>query len=217
MPSALTDLERKILDYMVFYLRSNTYQPSIREIGEQFGIKSTKTVSEHLQALAEKGYLERDPSRSRGIRILGMDLDPQTISVPCFREIPDDHDPLRGSRAETHLSMDRRIAGSKGSYFVRARGDEIPGLGLSEGDFLLVEPTNSEEIENGDLLAVRNGERAGFFRLARNGSTVLLEPARPGEAPTPVVDLSRIRLLGRVTALYRRMNGVGAIMSTTAH
>jgi repressor LexA len=43
MPTALTDIERRILDYMVDYLRSNTYQPSIREIGERFGIKSTKT------------------------------------------------------------------------------------------------------------------------------------------------------------------------------
>jgi SOS-response transcriptional repressor LexA len=47
MSASLTDIERKILDYMVHYLRSNTYQPSIREIGERFGIKSTKTVSEH--------------------------------------------------------------------------------------------------------------------------------------------------------------------------
>ena len=42
----LNELERQILDYMVQYLRTNTYQPSIREIGERFRIKSTKTVSE---------------------------------------------------------------------------------------------------------------------------------------------------------------------------
>jgi len=57
MSASLTDIERKILDYMVQYLRSNTYQPSIREIGERFGIKSTKTVSEHLQALADGAWL----------------------------------------------------------------------------------------------------------------------------------------------------------------
>ena len=74
MEQSITEIERKILDFMVHYLRSNTYQPSIREIGERFGIKSTKTVSEHLQALADKGFLERDSSRSRGVRILGVDL-----------------------------------------------------------------------------------------------------------------------------------------------
>ena len=78
---ALPELEREILDFMVQYLRSNTYQPSIREIGRRFGIKSTKTVSEHLQVLADKGFLERDPSRSRGVKILGIDLNLSLIHI----------------------------------------------------------------------------------------------------------------------------------------
>ena len=52
MPEPLTKIERRILNYLVDYLKENTYQPSIREIGKRFGIKSTKTVSEHLQSLA---------------------------------------------------------------------------------------------------------------------------------------------------------------------
>ena len=112
MPPSLNDIERKILDYMVQYLRSNTYQPSIREIGERFGIKSTKTVSEHLQALADKGFLERDPSRSRGVRILGVDLSGDTVSVPFYREMPTDKAGVRVDRAEMHLSLDRRLGGN---------------------------------------------------------------------------------------------------------
>src|SRR5210317_1850664 len=105
MPPNLTEIERKILDYMVEYLRSNTYQPSIREIGERFGIKSTKTVSEHLQALADKEFLERDPSRSRGVKILGMDLNATAVSVPCFPQLPEDRSGQRAYRAETFLTL----------------------------------------------------------------------------------------------------------------
>jgi repressor LexA len=72
MPKPLTSLERRILDFIVEYLRRNTYQPSIREIGSRFGIKSTKTVSEYLQSLADKGWIERDSSRSRGVRVIGL-------------------------------------------------------------------------------------------------------------------------------------------------
>src|SRR5687767_2194346 len=82
MPKPLTSLERRILDYLVEYLRKNTYQPSIREIGKRFGIKSTKTVSEYLQALADKGWVERDPSRSRGVRLIGVEVNTETVSVP---------------------------------------------------------------------------------------------------------------------------------------
>ena len=74
MSEPLSKMERRILDYLVDYLKRNTYQPSIREIGRRFGIKSTKTVSEYLQSLADKGFIEREASRSRGVRIVGLEL-----------------------------------------------------------------------------------------------------------------------------------------------
>src|SRR5262245_15201359 len=82
MPKPLTSTERRIIDSLVEYRRKNTYQPSIREIGKRFGIKSTKTVSEYLQSLADKGWVERDPSRSRGVRLISLELNPDTVTVP---------------------------------------------------------------------------------------------------------------------------------------
>src|SRR5688572_10561241 len=157
MATALTDIERRILDFMVEYLRSNTYQPSIREIGERFGIKSTKTVSEHLQALADKGFLERDPSRSRGVRILGVDLNPDAVSLPCFRDLPDARG-MRPDRAESFLTLDRKLVPNRGAFIVRANGEGLAVLGVSEGDYLLVEPTSIDQVEDGAVLVVRDGE-----------------------------------------------------------
>src|SRR5829696_10030296 len=79
MSEPLSKMERRILDYLVEYLRRNTYQPSIREIARRFGIKSTKTVSEYLQSLADKGWIERDPSRSRGVRVIGLAMNADTV------------------------------------------------------------------------------------------------------------------------------------------
>ncbi len=217
MPGALTEVERKILDFMVHYLRANTFQPSIREIGEEFGIKSTKTVSEHLRALADKGYLERDPSRSRGVRILGEDLNAQTISIPCYTEVPRERDGFPLNRAESYLSMDRRMAGPKGSYFVRAKEEELGGLGMSEGDFLLVEPAGRADLEEGDVIVARVDERPRFFRYTSNGSSVLLRSGRRGEDVVAVDDPERVDVRGRVTALFRRMDGGVMPMSPTAH
>ena len=131
--SSLTEIERKILDFMFLYLRTNTYQPSIREIGEKFGIKSTKTVSEHLQALADKGFVERDPSRSRGVKIIGMDLNAQTVSVPCFRELPDVDGGMSTDGVDMYVSMDRRFAAGKGSFMVHAPGDRLAAAGINSG------------------------------------------------------------------------------------
>ena len=218
MPPSLSDIERKILDYMVQYLRSNTYQPSIREIGERFGIKSTKTVSEHLQALADKGFLERDPSRSRGVRILGVDLSGDTVSVPCYREMPTDKGGVRTDRAEMHLALDRRLGGAKGSFFVRAKKDELAVLGVREGDFVLLEPVDAHALGEGDVVALRLSGGSDFHRIVKNGGNgVSLEALRGGGETTEVEDASALALLGRVTVLLRRLEGEAAQVSLTTH
>jgi repressor LexA len=216
MSASLTDIERKILDYMVQYLRSNTYQPSIREIGERFGIKSTKTVSEHLQALADKGFLERDPSRSRGVRILDVDLSADSVPVPYFRDIPTDRLTPRDG-AETHLSLDRRLAGGRGSFFVRAKGDELELLGVREGDYLLIEPIEVDALADGEVVVIKSADRPQFRRVSRNGRGITLHSLRPGIEAIAVDDAPPVPLLGKVSAFFRRLDAEAGRVGLTAH
>jgi len=216
-PQSLSEIERKILDFMVQYLRANTYQPSIREIGERFGIKSTKTVSEHLQALADKGFLERDPSRSRGVKILGVDLSAQAVSVPCFDQLPEDRAGFRADQASFHLSLDRRLAGEKGVVFVRASSNELAVLGVHEGDYVLIEPAAFDELEDGDIVVARVGSGSWFHRMSTNGRGVRLESLRAGGGITAVEEPERLQILGRVTAFYRRLDGSAGPLNLTHH
>jgi repressor LexA len=216
MPAALNDLEQRILDYMVRYLRTRTYQPSIREIGEEFGIRSTKTVSEHLRALADKGYLERDPSRSRGVRMLGVDLNPDTVSLPCYGSLPDPAATRRTDGAESYLTLDRRMAGPSGSYFVRVRDEKTAPAGIQEGDLILIEPVERDGIREGDLLAVNLDGRQELHRFSRRGQTAFLTPAGGG-APLALERLSDLKVSGRVAALHRRLDGVGVTAGGRAH
>ena len=217
MPPNLSEIERRILDYMVEYLRSNTYQPSIREIGEEFSIKSTKTVSEHLQALAEKGFLERDPSRSRGVKILGMDLNAQAVSVPCFARLPDDNRGRRTSRAEMFLTLDRRLAGDRGAFFVQARAEELASLGLVEGDYVLVEPASVTEVPDGAIVAAKLADQSSYYRFARNGSAIQLHPLTGRGRATRIDDSDSLVLHGRVTGMYRRMDQHPVAATAIAH
>ena len=209
----LTEIEKKILEFMVQYLRVNTYQPSIREIGERFGIKSTKTVSEHLQALADKGYLERDPSRSRGVKILGMDLSAQTVSLPCYLEVPR----CRGEKADAHLSIDRRLGGERGGFFVRAGTADLAVMGIQEGDYVLVEPATVADAEDGAVVVAQVGNGSWFHRLTRNGTGFRLESLRAGGEKIVVGEGDRLQLLGRVTAFYRRVEDGAGGLNLTHH
>lgn len=197
------EIERRILDYMESYLRRHTYQPSVREIGARFGIKSTKTVSEHLKALAAKGYLERDPSRSRGARIVGLDLNAETRSVPCYTRIAHWRDDGREEEPPQSYAIDRRLAGAAGSFFVGVSGDEAGALGYEDGDLLLVQPVLAPEIRDGDILAVHVADGAGFYRYDQAGD--LLHPGSPEAAAIPALRLEALAVAGRVTACLRQV------------
>jgi len=217
MPLNLTEIERKILDYMVGYLRENTYQPSIREIGERFGIKSTKTVSEHLQALADKGFLERDPSRSRGVKILGMDLNAQAVSVPCFSALPEDRGAPRTSRAEMFLTLDRRLAGDKGAFFVQAHSEELGSLGCVEGDYVLLEPATPGDLAEGAVVAARIDGKSRYYHFSRNGTGATLRPLSGSGVATVVENPDQLTILGRITGMYRRMDHLPPAVTGVAH
>ena len=212
---ALPRLEREILDFMVQYLRSNTYQPSIREIGKRFGIKSTKTVSEHLQVLADKGFLERDPSRSRGVKILGIDLNTQTVSVPCFDRVPKTVSGFRIEDAELHLSVDRRMGGVQGSFIVVAAVNDLALVVVEEGDHILISPASMEELETGAIIAADLGEGISYYRFTEREAGARLESLQPGNNES-LIEPTTLDLLGRVIGLYRRMDN-GSKVNLTQH
>jgi repressor LexA len=197
MPKPLTELERRVLDYVIEYLRKNTYQPSIREIGREFSIKSTKTVSELLQSLADKGWIERDPSRSRGVRLHGVDMTATTVAVPLLTDVD-------GPPAD-HYALDRRLAGGAGAFLFEMSGSHLDAFGILAADLLVVEPVDPETIRSGDLLLVRDGTQSDVRRCTRGDSELVLEPSADGGAPVTLKGRQLGAVLGRVTGVVRRL------------
>ena len=72
MPDALTDRQREILDFITASITERGYPPTLREIGEHFGIRSTNGVNDHLKALEKKGHLRREDLKSRAMRPTSM-------------------------------------------------------------------------------------------------------------------------------------------------
>ncbi|HEV2181770.1 MAG TPA: hypothetical protein VGR59_15690 [Gemmatimonadaceae bacterium] len=177
MPETLTPIERKVYHYLLDFLTENTYQPSVREIGREFRIKSTKTVSEILQSLARKGFIERDPSRSRGVRLLGYQGAGRTMPVPPYAA---DSAASTTTRI-TYLTLDRRFVPNERVFYVRVDNvaSAAPGGGILSGDYVLVDPVGSTA--PGDLYAEREGPGGGVTlrvsetapRHANGGGTVL--------------------------------------------
>lgn len=142
MPEPLTELERRVYHYLIDFLSANTYQPSIREIARELGIKSTKTVSDLLRSLERKGCIERDQSRSRGVRLVGYAASGRTQPVPCFGTVTAAATPaVRPEQRTGFITVDRRYVPDDGSYFLKISGDAFAANGILDGDFVLVSPT----------------------------------------------------------------------------
>ena len=142
MAEQLTKLESSVYHYLLDFTAENTYQPSIRDIGKQFKIKSTKTVSDLLQSLARKGYIERDPARSRGVNLLGFGAALRTQPVPFYGRIHAGEPALVPEHRQGFITVDRRFAGKP------------PHPVTTEGVIMVERP--------GDCLAL--DEIAGFHR-----------------------------------------------------
>lgn len=81
---ALSKREARVLNYLVSYLTQHGYQPTVRQICKACRCKSTKTVSELLARLGEKGYVESPTttSRARAIHIVGITVTITRTVIP---------------------------------------------------------------------------------------------------------------------------------------
>ena len=66
----LTDRQRAVLEYISTSISDRGYPPTLREIGNHLGIRSTNGVNDHLRALERKGYLTREDMKSRTLRLV---------------------------------------------------------------------------------------------------------------------------------------------------
>lgn len=171
----LTPVEQELYDYLIDFLAENTYQPSVREIGKALKIPSTKSVTDLLSSLADKGYVERRHGRSRGVKLVGFSGALGTVPVPVVTL-----DPTTGTlRTEDHFTLDRRLVAAPDAFLVRSLTMTAPAHGLMDGDLALVHP--SARARDGDLVVVRIGGALLVRPLARRGATLMLDGAGAGD------------------------------------
>jgi len=201
MPEALTTLEGSVYNYLLDFTAENTYQPSIRDIGKKFQIKSTKTVSDLLQSLARKGYIERDPARSRGVRLLGFTGGQKTTPVPYYGKIHAGEPSLLPENRNGFITMDRRFIPSEEVYFLKVKGDSMVGRAITDGDFVMVNP--AAKAKENDIVAARIGEDATVKTLTQPQGRTVLVPANPADREIEIKPGDDFGILGVVCGVFR--------------
>jgi repressor LexA len=190
-----------VYHYLLDFTAENTYQPSIRDIGKQFKIKSTKTVSDLLQSLARKGYIERDPARSRGVNLLGFGAAMRTQPVPFYGRIHAGEPALLPEFRQGFITIDRRFVPGDEVFFLKVKGDSMVGRCINDGDYVMVNPR--QEPREQDIVAARLGDEATVKTYTRRANSIVLEPANPAERDIEVQPGMDFGILGVICGVFR--------------
>ena len=192
----LSKMQQQIYDFLVSYIRSRGYPPSVREIGEAVGLKSPSTVHFHLKHLEEAGVIEKGAGKGRAI----------TLTAP---PLPEDKVPIVGNVAaaspilaqeciEDYLTFD--TGGRSGEFFaLRVRGESMLGAGILPGDLVVVR--RQETANNGEIVVAMIEDEATVKRLSRKNGRTWLMPENDAYSP---IDGTYAQILGKVAAVIRR-------------
>lgn len=202
----LTSRQKEILEYLGSHTRDFGYPPTVREICRATGLKSPRSVSQHLQALERKGYIHRGKDKSRAIRFLHRpdSLGPSgpagVLSIALRGHVAAGAAPVAtgDGLAVTYL-VDRALFDNPENFLMRVEGGCMVDAHILEGDLIVVSPDPS--VHSGDVVVARVGGEVTVKRYeTRGGVDYLVSQMGPVkiDAGGP-----HVQILGKVVGLIR--------------
>ncbi len=208
MPERLTSRQRQILEYLESRQREGNYAPTVREIAEAVGLASASTVQNHLNVLERRGYIRRDPTKSRTIVVIGPhESRGGLVAVPLVGRVAAGQPLLAEENIEDHLVLSQRLIGTDRAFAVQARGDSMKDVGILDGDLVIVRP--GQDAPNGAIVVARLEDEATHEatatvkRLFREPTRIRLQPENPAYPP---IFTTTVHLEGRVVAVIRLLH-----------
>jgi repressor LexA len=221
----LTKRQEQTLDFIRNSIVERGYPPTLREIGEHMGIRSTNGVNDHLRALERKGYLRREDMKSRALKLIETnatlsDSEPQNDAAPASEGRLDDQlveiqvlgrvaaglPLLAEENVIDTVHIDRMLVrGGKDVFGLRVTGDSMIEAGIFSGDYIFVRKQSNAD--RGDIVVALIGDEATVKHFYPERDYVRFQPANSRMAPILVraMDWKPTMLLGKVVGVYRRI------------
>ena len=212
----LTARQQEIWNYLVAYVDSHGYPPTVREIGEQVGLASPSTVHAHLANLERAGLLRRDPTKPRALELIGRERHesatasaagtgeamPDVARLPLVGEIAAGGPLLAEEHIEEYVPMP---ASTRGDFLLRVKGESMVEAGILDGDLVIVR--RAQEARNGEIVVALAGDdesadEATVKTFYRERGRVRLQPENSSMEP---IYAPHVQILGRVVGVFREL------------
>jgi repressor LexA len=209
----LTKRQSQTLDFIRRSINERGYPPTLREIGEHMGIRSTNGVNDHLRALERKGYLRREDMKSRALKLVEaaetstpVPIDDDMIEVQVLGRVAAGLPVLAEENIIDTVRIDRMLVrGGREIFGLRVTGDSMIEAGILSGDYVFVRKQSLAE--RGDIVVALIGDDATIKYYYPERDYVRFQPANAQMAPILVraTDFRSTMLLGKVVGVYRRI------------
>jgi repressor LexA len=199
----LTDRQRQVLEGVTKIMREKGYPPTVREIGDLLGLRSSCTVQRHLEALERKGYLKRDRTKARSLEVLQAD-DPTMVPVPMVPvpvvgAVAAGQPILATENIEEVFPLPRDIVKDEQCFMLHVKGDSMIEAGIFDGDLVVVR--QQPYAEDGDIVVAMIEEEATVKFFRRRRGRIHLEPANANMQP---IVADKVQVIGKVLMSIRR-------------
>jgi repressor LexA len=212
----LTKRQEQTLDFIRQSIEDRGYPPTLREIGEHMGIRSTNGVNDHLRALERKGYLTREDMKSRALKLVQDDSPPPAnnkaggdddlIEVRVLGRVAAGLPLYAEENVIDTVRVDRMLVrGGREVFGLRVTGDSMIDAGILSGDYIFVKKQSTAD--RGDIVVALIGDEATVKYFYPERDYVRFQPANGQMAPILVraSDFKSTMLLGKVVGVYRRL------------
>jgi repressor LexA len=209
----LTKRQAQTLDFIRQSIEERGYPPTLREIGESMGIRSTNGVNDHLRALERKGYLSREDMKSRALRLVSREpevpaagADDNLLDVQVLGRVAAGLPLLAEENVVDTVRIDRMLVrGGRDVFGLRVQGDSMINAGILNGDYIFVRKQATAEA--GEIVVALIGDEATVKYYHPEKDYVRFQPANDHMAPILVraSDFRPTMLLGVVVGVYRRL------------
>ena len=182
-----------ILEFVNEFVQENGFAPSVREIGAAVGLRSTASVSYHLQQLQEKGFLQSPGAKGRKRAIVTSQRPGQ---IPVVGVVTAGLPILALENQEGTIAWE----GDSKCFALRVRGDSMINAAILNGDMVVVRP--QANADDGQIVVARIGDEATVKRLSRKNGEIWLMPENENYSP---IDGTEAEIIGIVKAVIREL------------